>query len=840
MSTNTYDPIEITLLYVFGTTTPLTDDYNEHIRPLDANNASITYDMLAYMTSGGGRYATPALFGAVEKIFNTTIADGVYTYADFQKDGHLVLTGDDISLTISQYGTDTSSADFADRAYIFGTSGFKLRLENATFEVINGAITIKGMEVRAGDDNFDFDSNNPLAILLGTFLFEPTFDPYSLARGTQPPDYQAVSINFRGSGTNYSSYSYADYLLNKQFADEFVSYVIPDSSIGGILIRSAKDAAGIASLLAGEGPEYFQKIAADQFLSYMHNGLKVIYGTPNSDLLTEWSKELSFDSYDGYFMVGGAGDDTLIGEAFADELLGGNDNDTLTGMGGNDTLEGGAGDDTYIYHSGDGMDTIIDSDGQGRISYDGVMLTGGQQLGDNRVFQGTDANNTQHTYIFVTGNKDSGGDLLIDGVILIRNFHNNDLNLALNAAAPEQTPQTGRAINGDFKPMDNDITQSGIQIVYDDLNNIQVSDEADPGRADTLNDSTGNDAINSGAGNDVINAFRGGDDLIDAGAGQDKVLESNAAAGNDVISGGADNDILAGGLGDDRIYADHVISVAEAVAGGNSQDGSGQKGDWLAGELGDDTLVGAAGNDVLAGGSGDDLLIGGAGDDDIIGDANWVAATFDWNVTWVSTGQNTHERHYNPVNETALAGTGADVVYAGTSRGNDWTGAGNDIIFGEDGNDGLNGEGGNDIMIGGAGQDGLSGSEGDDIMAGGIDDDLMGGGPGMDAYICNQGDGHDTIIDPDKDNLLIFGEGINKDNITLKLGSLLLDLGNGDAVHIDGFDQNDVFNSSSVSTFSFADGSTLTLNQLLARGFDLNGSNQNDTIGDSKQGILYA
>jgi Ca2+-binding RTX toxin-like protein len=67
-------------------------------------------------------------------------------------------------------------------------------------------------------------------------------------------------------------------------------------------------------------------------------------------------------------------------------------------------------------------------------------------------------------------------------------------------------------------------------------------------------------------------------------------------------------------------------------------------------------------------------------------------------------------------------------------------------------------------------------------------------------------------------------------DITLRLGSLELDLGNGDQVHIDGFDPNDVFNSSSVDSFTFADGTELSIEQLLARGFDLDGTNQDDTI----------
>lgn len=51
-----YDPIEITKLLVFGTANPSSDDYNQHIRPTDATPASITYNMLEYMTTGGIPY----------------------------------------------------------------------------------------------------------------------------------------------------------------------------------------------------------------------------------------------------------------------------------------------------------------------------------------------------------------------------------------------------------------------------------------------------------------------------------------------------------------------------------------------------------------------------------------------------------------------------------------------------------------------------------------------------------------------------------------------------------------------------------------------------------------
>jgi len=42
-------------------------------------------------------------------------------------------------------------------------------------------------------------------------------------------------------------------------------------------------------------------------------------------------------------------------------------------------------------------------------------------------------------------------------------------------------------------------------------------------------------------------------------------------------------------------------------------------------------------------------------------------------------------------------------------------------------------------------------------------------------------------------------------DITLRLGSLMLDLGNGDEIHIDNFNSQDVFNSSNVGSFEFAD-----------------------------------
>ncbi len=119
---------------------------------------------------------------------------------------------------------------------------------------------------------------------------------------------------------------------------------------------------------------------------------------------------------------------------------------------------------------------------------------------------------------------------------------------------------------------------------------------------------------------------------------------------------------------------------------------------------------------------------------------------------------------------------------------------------------------GNDLIRGMGGNDWLDGSSGDNILIGGQGNDWLDGGAGRDTYIINRGDGRDTIIDTKGDgNFFRFGADIGSGDITLHLGSLMLDLGNGDAVHIGDFDQNDILNSASIGSFEFADGTVFSM-----------------------------
>ena len=78
-------------------------------------------------------------------------------------------------------------------------------------------------------------------------------------------------------------------------------------------------------------------------------------------------------------IFGSDADENLIGSDIAagDRLYGGGGADTLLGNQGNDYLEGGSGNDTYVWNTGDGFDTILDTDGIGRLVINGRPVSGG-------------------------------------------------------------------------------------------------------------------------------------------------------------------------------------------------------------------------------------------------------------------------------------------------------------------------------------------------------------------------------------------------------------------------------------------------------------------------------
>ena len=339
-------------------------------------------------------------------------------------------------------------------------------------------------------------------------------------------------------------------------------------------------------------------------------------------------------------MIGGTGGDTLESGAGNDYLYGGDEKDTLKGGAGIDVLVGGSGDDNLYGGAGkdiyiiDGNDTINDEDDSGVIKDKNGQVINGFfiKTGDDKYVWGSDN--------AVTASK-SGSTFkvnLFDGSsVKIDNFSSGELGIVIRDD-PVARP-TVLEIHGDMVPEDQE------PIVGDQLRKDQnLSWIGHPGDWEDANlqGSEGNDHILAGNLSDWANG-KGGDDRIEMGAGDDVVTGGNLTDtedGDDIIQGNAGRDLLEGWGGNDRIFADDEIKVADAIEAGSSGIGSGVTGGRISGNGGDDILVGNSDDELFSGGAGSDLIVAGQGDDFIMGDADYY---FNVWSSGVDRGYLTHE-----------------------------------------------------------------------------------------------------------------------------------------------------------------------------------------------------
>ncbi|TBO34225.1 calcium-binding protein [Aquabacterium lacunae] len=332
--------------------------------------------------------------------------------------------------------------------------------------------------------------------------------------------------------------------------------------------------------------------------------------------------------------------------------------------------------------------------------------------------------------------------------------------------------------------------------------------------ADTLAGGAGADTLQSGGGNSLLEGQLG-TDVILAGDGQDTVLGGwdadllSGQGGHDLLRGGHGQDTLIGGSGDDTLQG-------------------GEGADLLQGNEGRNLLQGGAGRDTLTaqapstfdGGSGHDMLLAANGDNtfvmqrhgghDIAGLASSQSPLLDqrglqglqtvkmaagikpeevmiresMNEIWVSLKDGSSRLRLDL--DKAGGGSLHQVLFA---DGTHWDGAelsakiqrvtdgddtlrlrpdehqldgqgGHDHLFGVAG-DTLIGGAGNDqlsiwsspddtaaqggLLKGGSGQDALDGAGGADTLNGGTGSDWLRGDVGRDTYVFQRGDGQDVI-----------------------------------------------------------------------------------------------
>jgi Ca2+-binding RTX toxin-like protein len=325
-------------------------------------------------------------------------------------------------------------------------------------------------------------------------------------------------------------------------------------------------------------------------------------------------------------LIGGEGDDTLLGDVGADLLLGGDGADSLDGGGGLDTMAGGAGNDAYAVD--DAADRVLETrTGGADTVYASVTWALGPHLEDlvligNAAIDGT-GNGLRNV---ITGNDAAnrlagagGADTLIGG-------GGDDLYLA--DAIDVLIEQAGGGHDT--------VVVAATFALPDHIEVLRFS-----GTANARGD--GNAADNFVQGNVGNNRIFGqaGDDTLVGGAGDDTL---HGGDGADSLVGGEGVDRLDGGPGDDTYVVidadilielpgagiDTVLSAIDMVLpvnfehltllGQSGLSATGNAvGNVLTGNGGANMLRGLAGDDSISGGQGADTLEGGLGADTLSG-----------------------------------------------------------------------------------------------------------------------------------------------------------------------------------------------------------------------------
>ena len=318
--------------------------------------------------------------------------------------------------------------------------------------------------------------------------------------------------------------------------------------------------------------------------------------------------------------------------------------------------------------------------------------------------------------------------------------------------------------------------------------------------ANRLRGNDGDDTLTGNAGNDVLVSGKGSDVAV-AGVGDDSLWAGAGDEGADVLAGGAGNDVIAGGGGNDFII------------GGGLNDG--ETSNFVAeNESAEDD-----GSDTVYGGAGDDIILGGGWSDTVFdngqydeGEAVTSGASADqlWagegNDMVIAAGGN-DALGGGTGDDTIRAGAGNDLIYGGRDAGDTGTNdvifgeAGNDVIFAGAGNDSVNGGTGDDDIFSGGGADTVEGGDGADTLWGGGGNDRFTGNAGADTFVFAAGHGDDTVTDFDvsEDILRISNTATDFTSVedvtaaaSVVNGNLVIDLGGGDSLTLEGLAINDI------------------------------------------------
>ncbi|EFO28694.1 outer membrane adhesin like protein [Roseibium sp. TrichSKD4] len=371
------------------------------------------------MSTGPGKFALASNVNLVQSFFDApfSITSPLFSQFQVEDSNRAEITKVELAaffglgsygLSVDQKDWDDGSGDFAERAYIWGNTSFQIN-DEATFVIEKNesgfelSIDNFSLEPRRVDgnyrpENFNFESDD-ISTELTQAVSRKAIDPSGIGR--------TVELLFSGD-VEKGTYTREDYESDQGKNEEYYSKFETDIDRIDLLQE------GVQSI--------FDNLYEGGITSTLFEGKTVVYGTEFDDrmyysITTEgnnvldktasvagiWSFDLSHhkDATNGLALVGGHGDDRIVGFKYDDYLFGGGDNDTLYGRDGEDVLDGGKGQDELT--GGQGNDRLLGGDNSDVLRGDddevADLLDGGEgadkiYAGLNDIVIGGDANDT--------------------------------------------------------------------------------------------------------------------------------------------------------------------------------------------------------------------------------------------------------------------------------------------------------------------------------------------------------------------------------------------------------------------------------------------------------------
>ena len=530
----------------------------------------------------------------------------------------------------------------------------------------------------------------------------------------------------------------------------------------------------------------------DTIVNVYNNGgdyASINAGAGNDSVFTNWIYSSTID--------GGAGNDSItVYRGASNSINGGAGDDriSLSSNQGTMTVRGGAGNDTiygdtlnsvvYQYSSGDGTDYIYNFKDTDRLNISGSYST---------TRSGTDL-------VYYVGNgmiylKNNVVDTDIDTVII----NNSNSNATIYGTSYNDTIRNTGAYSKIYAGADNDsiynTSASHVTIDAGEGNDTIVNVYNNGGDYASINAGAGNDSvftnwiysstIDGGAGNDSITVYRGASNSINGGAGDDRIsLSSNQ--GTMTVRGGA---------GNDTIYGD-TLNTYGVVYSYSSGEGNDVIHNFNKSR---DTITGV----ISSVQSGNDAILRMQGEGSVTLTGVVISPFSEGNDSYANSTSNTVLN--------ALAGN--DTITNSATRV---------TINGNDGDDKISNSASSVVADGGTGNDSISNSATKVTIKGAAGADTVYNYDGDDSHI-DLGDGHDSMYAVDNDNVTV-NAGSGNDTV----------LGTFYSSKIYGAEGNDIMSingGGSASNYANTiDGGAGNDSIVVSYGGSINGGSDNDTI----------